>query len=322
MQRYALRRLLLFIPTLLLGSLLIFGVLRVLPGDIAISILGEEAAETGEPIDPERLLALRKFLGLNDPLPIQYVKWGWSMVNGSFGGHTMISHEPISNVVALRFPKTAQLALMAFTFQIIVGIPLGVIAALQQDRWPDYVIRMILVGGLSIPSFWMALMMLLGALVWFRWVPPITYVGFTEDLWGNMQIMLLPAFIIGFHGATLKARITRGTMLEVMRQDYIRTAKAKGLAQNLILYRHALKNTMIPVVTISGLTLTSLFSGTVILENIFGIPGLGNGMIDAVRQRDYPTVQSLTTLFLIITMIGNLIVDLSYGWLDPRVKYA
>jgi peptide/nickel transport system permease protein len=322
MHRYVARRLLLFIPTLLLGTLLIFTVMRVLPGDLAMAILGAEATETGGTIDPQRYRVLRESLGLNDPLPVQYGKWVWSMVNGEFGGHTLLAHEPIAEVIALRFPKTAQLAIMAFTMSIIIGIPLGVVAALYQDKWPDYLIRIILVGGLSIPSFWLAMLILLGLLLWFNWVPPIAYVSIMDNFWANMQIMFLPSFIIAFHSATLKARVTRATMLEVMRQDYIRTAYSKGLARRLVLSRHALRNAMIPVVTIAGLNLTALFGGTVILESIFGIPGMGTGMIEGVRTRDYPLVQSLGALFLFITMIGNLIVDLSYGWLDPRVKYS
>ena len=322
MSRYFFRRCLMFIPTFLLGSLLVFGCMRILPGDIAMAILGAEAAEGGGEIDPVRVTELRKFLGLDKPLTQQYGEWVLSMVRGDFGGLSLADHEPIRELVALRFPKTAELALVAFLISIFLGIPLGIIAALHQDKWPDYLIRTILVGGLSIPSFWLALLILLGALLWFNWVPPLSYASPLDDLGVNMQIMLLPAFIIGFHSATLKARVTRAQMLEVMRQDYIRTAYAKGLSQKLILWRHALKNFMIPVVTIAGLNLTALFGGTVVLESIFGIPGMGTGMINAVRGRDYPVVQSLATIFLAITMVGNLLVDLSYGWLDPRVKYG
>jgi peptide/nickel transport system permease protein len=310
------------VPTLLFGTLLIFTVMRVLPGDLAEHILVQEAAETGREVDPERLRELREFLGINDPLPVQYGKWIWSMVNGEFGGKTLLYQEPIKDVLGYRLPKTLELGLLGFAFSIVLGIPLGVIAAIYQDKWPDYVIRMILVGGLSIPSFWLALMMLLALLLWFNYTPPISYVGPTEDLWGNMQIMILPAFILGFHGATTKARVTRAQILEVLRQDYIRTARSKGLAEKYVLWRHALKNAMIPVVTIMGLNLVTLIGGTVILETIFGIPGVGRGLIEGVRSRDYPLVQSLVTFFLVITMIGNLMVDLSYAWLDPRVKYS
>jgi peptide/nickel transport system permease protein len=246
----------------------------------------------------------------------------WSMVNGEFGGKTLLYQEPIREVLALRLPKTLQLGLMGFGLSIVLGIPLGVICAVYQDKWPDYLIRIILVGGLSIPSFWLALMILLALLLLFNYTPPIGYVGPTEDFWGNMQIMGLPAFIIGFHSATTKARVTRAQILEVLRQDYIRTARSKGLMERVVLWRHAMKNAMIPVVTIAGLNLVTLLGGTVILETIFGIPGMGRALVEGVRSRDYPLVQSFVTIFLSITLVGNLLVDLSYAWLDPRVKYS
>ena len=321
MQRYIARRLFLLIPTLLLGTILVFTVMRVLPGDLAMAILGQEASEGGQ-VDQKRYEDLRASLGLNDPLPVQYGKWLWSMVNGQFGGKTLLANEPISHIIALRLPKTAQLAVMAFTVSIVLGIPLGVISALHQDKWPDYVIRVVMVGGLSVPSFWVAMLVLLAALLWFNWVPPIAYKSFAEDPMANLQIMMLPAWIIGFNAGTFQARVTRANMLDVLRQDYIRTAYSKGLSLRLVLARHALKNVLIPSITLAGLNLTTLFGGTVILESIFGIPGMGTGMITAVQTRDYPLVQSLGTLFLFITMIGNLLVDLSYAWLAPRVKYS
>lgn len=322
MSRYLMRRLFLFVPTLLLGTLLVFTVMRVLPGDLAKTILSQEANEAGREIDLARYEHLRTTLGLNDPLPVQYGKWVWSMVNGEFGGKTLVDGEPIKEVLTFRLPKTLELGLLGFALSIVLGIPLGVIAAVYQDKWPDYVIRMILVGGLSIPSFWLALMMLLFGLLVFGYVPPLGYVGPTEDFWANMQIMWMPAFILGFHGATTKARVMRAQILEVLRQDYIRTARSKGLQERLVLWRHAMKNAMIPVVTIAGLNLVTLIGGTVILESIFGIPGIGTGLIEGVRQRDYTLVQSLVTFFLFITMLGNLSVDISYAWLDPRIKYS
>lgn len=322
MQRYILRRILLFIPTILMGTILVFAVMRILPGDMAMSILGQEAAEGGGVVDPKRYNDLRETLGLNDSVPVQYGKWLWSMVNGSFGGNTLISNEPIKNVIALRFPKTAQLAIMAFSLSLILGIPAGIFCALYHDKWPDYVIRVVMVGGLSIPSFWLSQLILLSALLWFNWVPPIAYRSFGQDPLANLQIMVLPACIIGFHSATFQGRVTRANMLDTMRQDYIRTAYSKGLSQRVVLTRHALKNVLIPSITLAGLNLTTLFGGTTILESIFGIPGIGTGMINAVRQRDYPLAQSLGTLFLFITMLGTLLVDLSYAWLDPRVKYS
>jgi peptide/nickel transport system permease protein len=321
MQAYVLRRLIYMVPTLLLGTVLVFAVMRVLPGDVAELIVGQEAAESGTERDTARLAELRQFLGLNDPLHVQYGKWLWSMVNGEFGGETLRTRELVRDELAFRLPKTAQLGAMAFAISVAMGIPLGVIAAIYQDKWPDYLIRLILVGGLSIPSFWLALMMLLGLLLLFRYTPPIAYVGPTEDFGGNMQIMIMPAFILGFHSATTKARVMRAQILEVTRQDYIRTARAKGLMERVILWRHAMKNALIPVVTIMGLQLLTLISGTVILETIFGIPGMGQGLVEAVRYRDYPLVQSFVTMYLAAAMAANLLTDLSYAWLDPRIKY-
>jgi len=315
LQRYILRRMVWMLPTLFLGTLLVFAVMRVLPGDVAELIVGQEAAERGGERDMARL-------GLSDPLHVQYGKWLWSMVNGEFGGETLRTRELVRDELAFRLPKTAELGMLAFIISVFLGIPAGVVAAIYQDKWPDYVIRMILVGGLSIPSFWLALMMLLGLLLLFRYTPPIAYVGPTENLWENLQIMAMPAFILGFHSATTKARVMRAQILEVSRQDYIRTARAKGLMERVILWRHAMKNALLPVVTIMGLQLLTLISGTVILETIFGIPGMGNGLVEAVRYRDYPLVQSFVTLYLAAAMAANLLTDLSYAWLDPRIKYG
>ena len=313
MQRYIARRVFLFIPTMLLGTLLVFTVMRVLPGDIALQILGENVSQTNQELNDQRLKDLRETLGLTDPLPVQYGKWMWSMVNGQFGGKTLISRLSIRSELALRYPKTVELAVMASFLSLILGIPSGVVAAIKQDRWQDYLIRIILVGGLSIPSFWLALMMLLALLLLFGYTPPIAYINFTDDPWGNLQINILPAFILGFHAATGIARQTRAQILEVLRQDYIRTARSKGLMERIVLWRHAMKNAMIPVVTVAGLSLVTLFGGTVILESIFGIPGIGSALINGVQSRDYPLVQSMVTFFLFITMVGNLIVDISYG---------
>lgn len=322
MQRYIVRRLLYMVPTLFLGTLLVFAVMRVLPGDVADLIVGQEAAQSGTEINQQRLAEVREFLGLNDPLPVQYGKWLWSMVNGEFGGQTLRTRELVKDELAFRLPKTVELGFLAFLFSVTLGIPAGIIAAIYQDKWPDYVIRMILVGGLSIPSFWLALMMLLALLLLFRYTPPIEYVGPTEDLWGNLQIMWMPAFILGFHSATTKARVMRAQVLEVSRQDYIRTARAKGLMERVVLWRHVMKNAMLPVVTIMGLQLLTLISGTVILETIFGIPGMGQALVEAVRYRDYPLVQSFVTLYLVAAMAANLLTDISYAWLDPRIKYG
>ena len=301
-----------------MGSLIIFGIMRVLPGDIAIVILGGEE----EVITPEALENLRIQLGLYDPLWMQYLKWLWSMINGSFGGTSLVDSEPIRNIIALRMPITAQLAIMTVGLSVVVAIPTGVIAAVNQDKWPDYLIRIVLVGGLSIPSFWAGLLILLFLLLTFRWVPPIVFQDLWENPIDNMMVMIWPTLVMAWHFAAYIARVTRSNILEVMRQDYIRTAHSKGLKQNTVLWRHALKNALIPVITVAGVYLGTLMGGTVILETVFGIPGIGSAVIDTVIRRDYPVVQSLAMLFIFIIMLANLFVDISYGFFDPRIKYA
>jgi peptide/nickel transport system permease protein len=318
MQKYLYRRILLFFPTLLMGSFIIFAIMRILPGDIAIVILGGEE----EVITPEALENLRIQLGLYDPLWMQYTKWIWSMVNGSFGGHSLVDSEPIRNIIALRMPVTAQLAIMTVALSVVVAIPTGVIAAVKQDKWPDYLIRIILVGGLSVPSFWAGLLILLFLLLTFRWVPPIIFQDLWENPIDNMAVMIWPILVMAWHFAAYIARVTRSNILEVMRMDYIRTAHSKGLKQNTVLWRHALKNALIPVITVAGVYLGTLMGGTVILETVFGIPGIGSAVIDTVIRRDYPVVQSLSMLFIFIIMLANLFVDISYGFFDPRIKYG
>jgi peptide/nickel transport system permease protein len=301
-----------------MGSFIIFAIMRILPGDIAIVILGGEE----EVITPEALENLRIQLGLYDPLWMQYAKWIWSMVNGSFGGTSLVDSEPIRNIIALRMPVTAQLAIMTVALSVVVAIPTGVIAAVKQDKWPDYLIRIILVGGLSVPSFWAGLLILLFLLLTFRWVPPIIFQDLWENPIDNMAVMIWPILVMAWHFAAYIARVTRSNILEVMRMDYIRTAHSKGLKQNTVLWRHALKNALIPVITVAGVYLGTLMGGTVILETVFGIPGIGSAVIDTVIRRDYPVVQSLSMLFIFIIMLANLFVDISYGFFDPRIKYS
>ena len=318
MQKYIIRRILLFFPTLLMGSFLIFAIMRILPGDIAIVILGGEE----EVITAESLENLRIQLGLYDPLWLQYVKWLWSMLNGTFGGYSLVDNEPIRNIIALRLPVSAQLAFITVIGAFSVAVPMGVIAAMRQDKWADYAIRVFLIGGLSIPSFWMGLLLLLFMLLVFRWVPPIIYRDIWENPWHNFMTMIFPAICLGWNYAAYVARVTRSTVLEVLRQDYIRTAHAKGLSVRLVMSRHCLKNALIPVVTLGGVYIEGLMSGSVIMETIFNMPGLGAAVIDTVTRRDYPVVQSLAMLFIFMVLFTNLLVDLSYSFFDPRIKYS
>ena len=318
MQGYLVRRLFLFIPTLLIASAIVFGVMNVIPGDVALSIL---ASDESVPFTEEDLENLKEELGLNDPLLLQYVKWAWSMLSGEFGGESLQSGEPIREMVARRFPVTVQLALLTLAITLLISLPLGVIAALYQDRWQDYVIRSLTILGLAMPNFWVALLVLLGLVLFFTWSPPIIYENFWESPSTNFQIMIWPAVVLAWGASSFLARVTRAQVLEVLRQDYIRTARSKGLGESTVIVRHVMRNSLIPVITVLGGYLDAQLSGTVILENIFGVPGIGQGIVDGANFRDWPVITSLGMILVLITLTINLMIDLIYVGLDPRISY-
>lgn len=322
MQKYITRRVLLFFPTLILASVLIFGILRILPGDVALAILGQEAAEGGGSFTETQLRELREDLGLNDPLPVQYGKWVWSMVNGEFGGASIRTHEELSSIIGRRLPVTLQLALYTIVLSMVVAVPMGVFSALYQDKWPDYVLRIGAIFGQSMPNFWIALLLLLFFVTVVGWSPPLGYTNVWVDPARHIQIMIWPALILAWRFSAYVTRVTRSGMLEVLAQDYVRTAKAKGLSQRLVVTRHSLPNALIPVITLGGLEVSTLLGGTVILENIFGIPGVGQGIVNAATGRDFPVVQSLAMLLVFFVLTLNLVVDIAYSYVDPRVRYA
>ena len=319
MQQYLARRLLLFIPTLFLGSLLIFGIMRILPGDVALIIIGGD--ESG-PLAVDLLDQIREELGLGDSLPVQYGKWAWSMINGEFGGNSLLDGEAISTTIAKRLPVTLQLTLYTIVIAWLFSIPLGVLAAVYQNRWPDYLVRSVTLLGHAMPNFWVSLMLILVLLVAFTWTPPLFYVDVWEDPWTHIQKLIWPALVLAWGYSSYLTRITRSSMLEVLRQDYVRTARSKGLAEQIVVYRHALRNALIPVITLGGLQLVALLSGTVILESIFSIPGIGQGIVIAATERDYPVIQSLTMLMVFMMLTLNVIVDMVYAVVDPRIKYS
>jgi peptide/nickel transport system permease protein len=316
-RRYVTRRLLLFIPTLLVASLIVFGIMHVLPGDVALVILASEEGGFRE----EEAEILRKDLGLDRSLPVQYGSWIWSLASGGFGGTSLESREPIREIVARRFPVTVQLALLTLAITLVVSLPLGVIAALQQDKPLDYLIRSVSILGLAMPNFWVALLVILGMVLIFSWVPPVIYRDLWEDPVRNLELMIWPALVVAWGFSSYLIRVTRATMLEVLRQDYIRTAFSKGLTPNTVVVRHALRNTLIPVVTLMGGHLDALLAGSVILENVFGVPGVGQGIVGAATGRDYPVIMSLAMLLVFFALFINLIIDLSYAFIDPRISY-
>ena len=306
MRQYLARRLVLFVPTLFLASLAIFATMRVIPGDIAVVILAGE--ETADKVSEEQFEALREQLGLTDPLPVQYGRWIWSMVNGQFGGISLLDKEPLSDILKRRAVVTLQITVYTIILSVAISVPLGVIAAVYQDRWPDYVVRLMTIAGHALPNFWVGLMVLLLLVIYFSWL--------------HAQKVVWPVLILAWGYSSYMTRITRSSMLEVLRQDYIRTARSKGLREQIVLFRHALRNALIPVVTIAGLYLGSLLGGTVILEALFALPGIGQGIIQAANLRDYPVIQSLVTFLVVVMLVLNLVTDLVYALIDPRISYS
>jgi peptide/nickel transport system permease protein len=316
MLQYTLRRLVLGSLTALLVSIIVFVILRIAPGDVVDVILGGEDAFYSQ--ETEELL--REQLGLNRPLHEQYFVFMRDFVTFQWGT-SLVDSKPIWPQIQAKLPITLQLAIMTVTIAVVFGIPVGIMMALKQDSWVDYVLRIISLGGLSIPSFWTGTMIILGGTLYFNWSPRLEYVSFFSDPLGNFVMFIWPALALGWVSQATKARMMRSTMLEVLRQDYIRTAHAKGLRYFVVVYRHAMKNALLPVVTIIGITVALTVGGSVIMETIFMLPGMGQFLIYSLTRWDYPVVQTLVLFFATWIVITNLLVDLSYGWLDPRVRF-
>jgi len=315
MYKYALRRLLMTVPVLVLSSVIVFGLMRVMPGDALTALMGE-SGNIGE----KELAKLRKDLRLDLPYHEQYALWLWQMVSLR-PGDSLFTGEPITTSLGKAIPVTLELAALALVLGIAVAVPIGVISATRQNSAPDYVGRVVAVSGLSLPDFWLGTLVITFAAIWFHWIPPIGYTSFWDSPWRNLQQFLLPAAVLGYRLAAATMRMTRSTVLEVLREDYVRTAWAKGLGGRIVVYKHALKNALIPVVTIVGGQLGVLLAGTVVVETIFALPGMGRLTVEAILFRDYPVVQTNVMLVAGTLVTLNLLVDLSYAWLDPRIRY-
>jgi peptide/nickel transport system permease protein len=315
MRKYIIRRLLLAIPVLLLSSLIVFGLMRVMPGDALTALM----AESGN-VSERELQKLRKDLGLDLPYYEQYLIWLWQMVSLN-PGYSIFTSEPIPVALKKSVPVTIELALLAMILGLVIAIPLGVLSATRQDKPSDYVGRLVAISGLSLPDFWLGTLVITFAAIWFSWIPPLGYASVWESPWTNLQQFLLPAAVLGFRLSAATMRMTRSTLLEVLREDYVRTAWAKGLGERVIIYKHALKNALIPVVTVVGGQLGTLLAGTVIVETIFALPGMGRLTVEAILYRDYPIVQTNVMLVAGTLVMLNLLVDLTYAWLDPRIHY-
>ena len=320
MHKYAARRLLALVPTLLIMSILLFLILRVLPGDITAVILGD-VEEGSIRVSQSTLEVLREELGLNRPLHLQYVHWLWDISRGDLGT-SLLTRKPVSEEILHRLPLTLQIAFMAKVLALLFGIPIGIMSAIKRNSWLDYLLRVWSIFFLAAPNFWLGLLVLMGGVIWFMWSPPLGYNLIWKDPTTNMLQLIWPILILALSGMAIIARMTRSTMLEVLREDYVRTARAKGLTERVVIYRHALKNAMIPVVTLAGLSFGHLLGGTVIMETVFSIPGMGLYMIEAIRNRDYPIVQGVAIMIAAFFMLVNLVVDLLYAWLDPRISYS
>ena len=318
MRVYILKRLSLFIPTVLLVSLLVFLVMWIVPGDAAIAIL---AAEGQGSFTDKDLEILREDLGLDRPVYVQYGDWLWGLAQGDLGD-SLYYRIPVLDDIRSRFFVTLEMSIIAIVIAALLAVPIGVLSAVKQDTFLDYAIRMFTLSGIALPSFWVGLLIVAALSYWFNWLPRLGYVNFWENPLANLEQLIFPALALAFTELAFSARITRSTMLEVMREDYMRTARAKGLSEMVVVGRHALKNALLPVITVSGWQLGRLLGGAVVIERIFVVPGIGNYLIDAVNHRDYTVIQALMMLAAILILVINFFIDLLYGWLDPRIRYT
>ena len=320
MHRYLVRRMLFGLLTAVLVSLLVFALMRIAPGDVAQSIAAQQGSGEEGTVSQEDLEKIREALGLNEPLYVQYYVWMWGFIRGDWGD-SLFTKRPVFDEFKKKVLVTIELVVVSQIIAIALGLPAGVLMALKQDSAIDYLVRILSLAGLSVPSFWSATLLLVAGAYFFRWSPPLGYSSITDDFGRNIAQFIWPALMIGYIGAATKARMMRSTMLEVLRQDYIRTAHAKGLRAFMVTARHALKNALIPVITVIGITTALSMGGSVVMERVFTLPGIGEYIVDGMLERDYPVVQSMVMFFAVCVIVVNLLVDLSYGWLDPRVRY-
>ena len=316
MRTYLLKRLVLMGPTLLGVATIVFVLLRVVPGDVVLLRLAGEGGKVAE----ETLRAERARLGLDRPLWRQYVDWVAGLTRGDLG-LSMWTGRPVAQEIRIRLGLSLELALLATLVAIAVAIPLGILAALHRATWIDYALRVFTLIGLSMPSFWVGVMIILALLILFRWSPPLTFTSFWDDPAANLSQLVWPALVVGFRSVALSARMMRSSLLEVLGEDYVRTARAKGLAERGVVQRHAVRNALLPVITVVGLESAVILGGLVVTEQVFNLNGLGKLLLEAVTRRDYTLTQGLVMLSASVFVVMNLLVDLCYGWLDPRIRY-
>jgi peptide/nickel transport system permease protein len=315
-KTYILQRLAIALLTLLGMSVVIFALLRLAPGDI-VDILFSTAGY----VSPSEKQAIMKELGIDRPYWVQYLDWIRQLLSGDLGKSYRYD-QPAWEIIRPLVPVTLELAALSILFAVLIGVPCGVVSAVRQDTTLDYALRVFSLAGLSMPSFWLGMVIILGLVTWLAWIPPLTYVHPTENLRLHAVQFLLPALAVGYRSSALIMRITRSSLLEVMREDYIRTAWAKGQNGRIVIWRHALKNAMLPVVTVIGIEFAFLIGGLVVTETVFNLPGVARFLVQAILWRDYPVVQNLVMFIAIVVILSNLLVDMLYGVLDPRVRYG
>lgn len=331
MRNYIVRRIFLMIPTMFVVTIVVFTLIRLIPGDVvdlmAMQHVREQSRGMEEP--PLDADAIREMLGLNVPVHIQYARWigVWPREDGGFSGlfqgdfgNSLWTKKPVIEAIGQRLPRTFELGVLAFIMAQLVAFPIGIISAVRQNSWADFLGRSFAIISLATPAFWLATLIIVFGSVYLKWSPPVQYFRLTEDLGQNLQQFLIPAFLVGTAMSATTMRMLRTTMLEVLRQDYIRTAWAKGLKERIIVIRHASRNAMMPVITIVSGQIPIMFGGVVIMEQIFGIPGMGRLFLDSVFRRDYPYVSALNMIFAGFGLFLILACDLSYAWLDPRIR--
>jgi peptide/nickel transport system permease protein len=316
MRRYILKRLLLMIPTLFGVACLVFLMLRVAPGDIVeLKYAGSGTFAPKEALDRERVQ-----LGLDKPLAHQFAAWIIGIGRLDFG-NSMWTGRPIIDEIKIRLELSLQLAFMATLVAILLALPLGTLAALKQDTWIDYAVRIFSIGGLAMPSFWLGIVMILAFLIFFKWLPPLTFTSFWTDPWANLSQLIWPALAVGYRYSAMATRMTRSAVLEVLREDYVRTARAKGLWERAVVVKHALRNALLPIVTVIGLEFAFLIGGLVVTEQVFNLNGIGMLFVESITRRDYTMTQSLVLLVSFVFIFMNFLIDLLYAWLDPRIRF-
>ena len=317
MRAYVIRRLLLIIPTLFILSILVFLSARFIPGDVIDTMAASDQSGLAG-LDREALLHA---LGLDVPVYVQYGRWLRGIFLHGTLGNSLLGAWTVEEKIVGRLPVTIELGFLAIVIGLVIGLPVGIYSAIRQDTATDYAGRSVAILGLATPNFWLGIMVMTYPAIWWGWSPPMRLVPFSEDPLGNLGVFIIPSLILGTYLAAATMRMTRTMMLEVLRQDYIRTAWSKGLRERVVVMRHAIKNALIPVVTLIGLQLPIVVGGAVIMENIFNLPGLGRLMLTALTDRDYPVISGINLFFAAVVVVINLMIDLVYGFLDPRVRY-